>query len=466
MSKFTPFTELNARIHARLQEVAPALETPYFNGLKLVQHALSYVYSDHAQKLFPNRLHWPFLLLKSYYSLRGTRHQTPEIPRLNSLVFKDSGRTARSISGEPVSIYFSNFLGLLAKPSYSHLLAPEAPADSPGDYHLKGLNLLRQTAPDKLEFKVLKAIQNMISGLEKAGMNSNELAQVRSVCHVFFEDFHFYYQLLKDQGVKTLVLTCHYHQEGLIMACKTLGIRVIEAQHGLISTNDLYYVYPEYVKDLKGDLLFADHLMLYGTYWKDLLMQGSEYKADQLKVVGDYVFKRTDLSDLSGIPKEDALFIGAQKNLADEYVGYVKGLHAVLQEKHPEWKIIIKTHPLEKEVQKYKDLQDLPGIEVHGNEADLSTLLVRSRIQISVYSTTFFDALGLDVVNMSLQGYTPFADYAAEMVKEGIAIPLELEDDPIDLLNSEVQMKLTRDQVYAKFDPEGAKDILTNLDRK
>lgn len=462
MSKFTPFTELNTRIHARLQEVAPALETPFFNGLKLLQHALSYVYSDHAQKLFPNRLHWPFFLLKSYYTLRGTRYQTPEIPRLNPLVFKDSGRRAHRINGETVSIYFNNFLGLLAKISYSHLLAPEAPADSPGDYHLKNLNLVRQTAPDKLEFSVLKALQNMIRKLEKAGMTTEEITQVRSVGHVFFEDFHFYYQLLKDQGVQTLVLTCHYHQEGLIMACKILGIRVIEAQHGLISTNDLYYVYPEYVQDLNADLLFADQLMLYGTYWKDLLMQGSEYTADQLRVVGDYVFKRTDLSDLTDTPKEDAIFIGAQKNLADEYVAYVKSLHATLQAKHPEWKIIIKTHPLEKEVQKYQNLQKLKGIEVHGNEADLSTLLVRSRIQISVYSTTFFDALGLDVVNMSLQEYSPFADYAAEMVKEGIAIPLGLEDDPVELLNSELHMKLTREQVYAAFDAHGAKDILTN----
>ena len=134
-----------------------------------------------------------------------------------------------------------------------------------------------------------------------------------------------------------------------------------------------------------------------------------------------------------------------------------------MQEDHPEWKIIIKTHPLEKEVQKYQDLKGLKGIEIHGNKADLSTLLVRSRIQISVYSTTFFDALGLDVVNMSLQGYTSFADYAAEMVKEGIAIPLRTDEDPVALLNSKAQMKLSRGQVYAPFDENRAKGLLTNI---
>ncbi len=460
MSNFTPFTELNEQIHGRLEILLPALETDSFNGLKLVQHALSYVYSGHSNKLFPNRLHWPFPLLKAYYTFRGIRHKIPARPHLNAVVFKDSGRMALNKNEEPVSIYFSNFLGLLAKKSYSHLLAEEAPLDAPGQIHLRQLSSLRQRPLEPAEIKVLRDIIRLVDQLRRAGMATSELQYVSSVCHVFFEDFHFYYQLLSGQKVQRLVLTCHYHQEGLIAAAKLLGIEVVEAQHGLIATSDLYYVYPDFVEKISADCLFADKVLLYGNYWQKLLLQGAEYHKNQLHVVGDYVYKKQAISELKDIPKEDAIFIGSQKNLADEYLGYIRHLHKTLRTSNTAWKIIVKTHPLEKEVAKYQELAALEGVEIHGNEADLSRLLARVRIQISVYSTTFFDALGLGVVNMSLQGYTPFADYAEEMVREGIALPLQFDDNPVEQLKKREKSVLTRDQVYAPLNKQLIQELL------
>lgn len=59
-------------------------------------------------------------------------------------------------------------------------------------------------------------------------------------------------------------------------------------------------------------------------------------------------------------------------------------------------------------------------------------LLCRCKIQVSIYSTTFFDALGLGVTNLSIQNYGDSTDYARAMVSEKVAFPIEFGDDPIE----------------------------------
>jgi hypothetical protein len=81
-------------------------------------------------------------------------------------------------------------------------------------------------------------------------------------------------------------------------------------------------------------------------------------------------------------------------------------------------------------------------------------LLRDSRIQISIYSTTFFDALGFSIENYSLQEYSVYSDYAAEMVSEGVAEPLLVDEDPIEkhLLSKGRKTLRPRSEVYGQFD--------------
>jgi hypothetical protein len=76
-----------------------------------------------------------------------------------------------------------------------------------------------------------------------------------------------------------------------------------------------------------------------------------------------------------------------------------------------------------------------------------------SKIQISVYSTTFFDALGFDVVNFAVNA-TGFERYVSEMVEDGVALPMSLADDPIvryeDVKRKGLRLP-ERSDVYAPF---------------
>ena len=137
----------------------------------------------------------------------------------------------------------------------------------------------------------------------------------------------------------------------------------------------------------------------------------------------------------------------------DDYVSYARELmkHS---EKHPEWKVIVKLHPLERNKEAYYKLMEL-GVEIRDIETPLDELLKRCKIQISIYSTTFYDALGFNVCNYSLQKYGSMSDYAAEMIEEGVAEALYIHENPFEKFISTHNKNalLSREEVYADFDP-------------
>jgi hypothetical protein len=138
----------------------------------------------------------------------------------------------------------------------------------------------------------------------------------------------------------------------------------------------------------------------------------------------------------------------------DDYVNYTRTLvkHC---ERYSDWKIIVKLHPNERNKDAYYQLTDL-GVEIRDIETPLDNLLKLCKIQISIYSTTFYDALGFDVCNYSVQEFGSMSDYAAEMIEEGVAESLYVNENPIEKYRSthKFQIQLQRQEVYAEFNPE------------
>jgi hypothetical protein len=137
----------------------------------------------------------------------------------------------------------------------------------------------------------------------------------------------------------------------------------------------------------------------------------------------------------------------------DDYVTYVQHLmqHTSV---YPEWKVIVKLHPLEKNKAAYYALAKL-GAEIRDIETPLDTLLKQCKIHISIYSTTFYDALGFDVCNYSVQEFGSMSDYAADMIQEGVALPLFLQENPITKYlseNNDSSLQMPRNDVYSSFD--------------
>jgi hypothetical protein len=136
----------------------------------------------------------------------------------------------------------------------------------------------------------------------------------------------------------------------------------------------------------------------------------------------------------------------------NDYTSYLRVLMKHVAD-NTEWKVIVKLHPLEKNKDAYYALADL-GVEIRDIETPLDVLLKRCKIHISIYSTTFYDALGYDVCNFSLQQYGSMSDYAADMIAESVALPLFEHENPIAKFLTITEQNIpftTRTDVYSSF---------------
>jgi hypothetical protein len=448
--EFKPFSIVNQFLKEKL-----ILATRYSNKdislLKIFQHALSFAIVGNDEKLIKNYLHLPIRMQIWIYWIKGwARKSKVDPPELKRTVILDPVRLVKDEQGTFHSIYFDRVVRALGRDQLSILLQRSSDLIE-RDYDLQTVER-NWPALDANEIILLRQIVSVVKRNKSFKYyTAYEKKHILSALHIFYEDFRLFYQLLKDQGVERIIFICHYHNEGLLAAAKALGIFTIELQHGLIASNDLYYVYHEQFAGSVQKAFFPDRILVYGPYWKGILEKGCEFRPKQIMIAGDYLFRLA--KNQSWEPRENMILVCAQKTLHDDYVGYGKVLAQHMMD-HPSWRVVVKLHPLEKNKEEYDVLRGL-GFEIIDLEIPLDVLLQKCKIQISIYSTTFFDAVGFEVVNFSLQEYGASSDYAADMVTEGVALPLLLHENPVDkyerLLMDKPSMP-SRDDVYAPFD--------------
>jgi hypothetical protein len=442
------FEHLNSLFEEKLSDES-LYRGSRFSFLKVFQHALTYEQAGADYRILKNYLHWPLTAHRALLMAKALRRKQADRPALRDVVFLDPARIVRDPSDRWHSIYMELGIGLFDPNSVSVLSRKEEPRLR-CDAVLHSM-IRNYATPDSREIALLKEVTAVAKRtLGSTAWSEKQKAHILSALHVFFDDFRFYYALFLNQRVKSVVFISHYHNEGLIAALNILGIRSVELQHGLISGNDLYYQYSPVFKNAVQNAFFPDHICVYGNYWKELLLKGVEFKDTTITVAGDYLWQ-PDVTPQLTSPSNQVL-ICAQKNMHEDYVSYAKRLIPCLQ-LHPEWKWVIKMHPLEKNKALYRSLEK-DGFVIVDDEQSLSALLRESRIQISIYSTTFFDALGFEISNYSLQEFSIYKDYSAQMITEGVAQPLYIDEDPIEkYLHSKGKSTLRpRKDVYGPFD--------------
>jgi hypothetical protein len=457
--EFKPFSVVNQFLKEKLI-LASRYSNKEISLLKIFQHALSFAIVGNDEKLIKNYLHLPLFVQIFIYRLKGwTRRNNKTSVKLKSTVILDPVRLVKDENGVYRSIYFDRVVSALGRENVS-VLHQRSSDLIKGDYDVTQLDR-NWPALDEIEKGVLEKVIAIVKRNNSFHYYTTyEKKHILSALHIFFEDFRFYYQLFKGQSVERLIFICHYHNEGLLAAARALNIFSIELQHGLIAGNDLYYVYHEQFAGSVQNAFFPDRILVYGQYWKGILEKGCEFRPKQIFIGGDYLF-RLEEHQMLPVQKENLILICAQKTLHEDYVGYGRMLAKHMQN-NPDWKVIVKLHPLEKNKEEYNELLKY-GFEIVDLEWPLDVLLSRCKIQISIYSTTFFDAVGYGVVNFSIQHFGASSDYAADMVTEGVALPLTVEQDPIKAYNDvlmQQQPTLGREDVYAPFDIDAFVDML------
>jgi len=278
---------------------------------------------------------------------------------------------------------------------------------------------------------------------------------------IFCNNFRFWNLVLRKCKPEKLYLTMHYHSEGILAAAKLLGIPSYEFQHGLISSNDYYYVYSNQFKSVVDRALFADKIMLFGTYWGKILDGGCEYPPSKRCIIGSYQY-RPDFNQDSldrfeekyALKDKKVILVATQTSISDYYADYIAEVAPKLALNHPEYCILIKPHPNQRDMHLLEACDTFSNVVICAKTDDLMLALRLSDIQISLYSTTFYDAIGTGTINLSLYNHEKFRKYAELMIAEKIALPLNHDDDPVEIAEKGRLEGdgLSRDEVYAEFD--------------
>ncbi len=443
------FEQINQHLFFRLgkDRIFIGKEFSYF---KLFQHGIVYDFLHTKGKILKTYFRYP-LWVQNIFWRKGVKASIPQNFKLKENVWLEPGRTYRDSENNFHSMYGKKLLFSMKNSCTCISLNnnPELNADFSID------QFGTPTAPlDNIELDVLKDI-NLVAGRLRRSVHysKQEQAYILSSLHVFYHTFRKFYSILKNHNVKRLFLIAHYHNEGIIAACKKLNIECIELQHGLINKKDLYYVYHDVFADVFENGLMPDKIFLYGPYWERVLKNGSEWKEGMVQVAGNYLAHDFAVADKT--KKENLILVAAQKGMEDKYIPYIESLRNTLK-KHPEWKAIVKLHPLEKNAAKYDSICD-HSIEIAPLKSSIFEYLERCKIQISIYSTTFFDSAGYDVVNFcwATKGYG--SDYARSLVEENLVIPIMPGEDVIEKFNglaTPSEHYLNVNDFYAVYNPK------------
>jgi hypothetical protein len=453
----TPFPEVHAYV---LNKLGGRLDCVGDQGsyLKVFQSALHYYLNKRHKAKQKKRLfektamfHWVYIFLLALRSVFQNKKLVKENIVIDPGRFLDNGE----------SIFFSKIIQELGKENVQILVRRTSnPA-----YYFSSLaeGEGRKALPLGKVFRQWKDLRKVYQNAKLSGRwNDEELHYLDSSLHSYLLRYMSCMGSYDANSVKRVFFTVHYINEGFIAAMRDMGIKTIELQHGLISEADLYYTYSEDYRPWIKDAFFPDYLLMYGNIWFNRLRKGIEWKEGQLIVMGDYthLFGTQERS----AEKKNLILLCAQKFLSDQYVAWIPRIQEHLKH-YPDWRMVVKLHPYEPvvDVPKYMALANAQTEIVQSGS--LHDWFSKAKIQLSIYSTTFYDSIGYDVDNFALQNTGIYDSYVQEMLDAGVAVGIEEDEDPIAAYHSKrAEGRLINDrcEVYGNWDREKFRDYLAS----
>jgi hypothetical protein len=434
----TDFSEIQ-RDFNRLFPNQELHEVESFGFLKLAQHAHSYskIQAQNKKGEFPFQA-WKFRfkqlvknsLLRKLNIQNSIEHEALLLPKRVDYIHgkADSILVKRLLESELSHVQIWD---TLQKFSFAHIQIPSK-------------SFAMQVSPDVQQMhqalcKWLRRIAEII--------DAEDFAYYTGAAATFLHEFMFWNTVISGSKLEKLYLITHYHQEGLIAAARNHGVHIIELQHGLISKNDLYYVYEKKFADVYKKSFFPNEFWCFGEYWKRKFFDSADNGYTDIVVKGDFRWREK----LAFTEKRNVIVIATQKNMFEAYAMLIYKLDDFLQN-YPDWNCEIKLHPLEKNVEAYSMLHLSERMKLLPIETNLEHVLGYCKIQVSIYSTTFYDALGQNIVNFAWSNSGFSNDYVREVIEDGVAYSFELEDNLIEKYQSLGVLKfIDREFVFHTF---------------
>jgi glycosyltransferase involved in cell wall biosynthesis len=191
---------------------------------------------------------------------------------------------------------------------------------------------------------------------------------------------------LKTANPSLVVMVCSYGKEGWLAACRGLGIRTVELQHGTMHRYHLGYSFPGVWKQE-----FPDHFLAWGSHWPKTV--ALPLPADRVHSVG-FPWFELEAGHHADAVKTDAVLFISQARIGTQLSRFA----AIFAESYA-GPVLYKLHPTEvTDWQARYPWLDRPPIQVlEGEDPPLYTLFGMARAQVGVFSTALYEGLGLGV---------------------------------------------------------------------
>lgn len=182
----------------------------------------------------------------------------------------------------------------------------------------------------------------------------------------------------------------------IIKVANEMNIVTCEFQHGLVSLNHTAYNYSNFIlHNDEFNMYLPKYYLTYGEYWNENIRIPSEKV-----IVGNPYFeeKISKLGKSNRKCDEDAvnnILIVSQGSISNVLLKITEGLAKNLAN-YKNYKIIYRLHPGEiPHINRYNFLNKYKNVEVD-YESNIYELINMSQCVVGVYSTTLFEAIGLN----------------------------------------------------------------------
>jgi len=257
--------------------------------------------------------------------------------------------------------------------------------------------------------------------------------QVRRRLRGFYWRWRCYVILLSRLGIRAALVADTGEYE-LNAAAKTLGIPVLELQHGVF-TRHHPDVPPAWTAPLKNQLPTPTSLLVYGDYWAEDLRAGGFYDAELLPVGNPRLERQA-----AQAPRRDAqaplqLLFTSQGLETERLAGFFRTFLEGARRHGMALRLTIKLHPVfEAEGSVFETaLSSFPEAWVLPADRAPATLdlLAASDLHLSVSSACHYDALGLGVPTVILA--LPTSEVVEHLAAAGHAILASSPDELLEI---------------------------------
>lgn len=222
--------------------------------------------------------------------------------------------------------------------------------------------------------------------------------------------------MLASSNVKT-VIAADSEEWALAFACRSLGIRFIELQHGVLNPLDPLCLPASALQQASAQaLLLPDALALYGNYWSERHATTAMGQLGRVFAIGSSTidrYRKRRAADFQPDPRCPRLVVTTQGLDRAALIAFLASFLAM----HSEPCIVtIKLHPAyDLSSEPYaKALAHDPRVEIVLGDADPNTyeLIARADLHVSIASACHFDALGIGTptVVLNLRGSDAVTD--------------------------------------------------------